>query len=206
VSAWTGHEERVRLHRAFIDAAVRAEVGHLVYLSFMGAQPQAAFAHARSHAETEADLHACGLPVTILRTSYYGFNLAAFFVDGVVRGPGGAVSWVDRDDCAEALAAALRGAGDPAGATYELTGPAAPTLAQSAARVGELLGTDYAWVEEDAPGPEGTEFQRGIRARGSRAIALGEMAAMGDGVRRLCGREATPVDAYVLANPSEFLP
>ncbi len=127
VSAWTGHDERVRLHRAFIDAASDAEVGHLVYLSFVNASPDAAFGHARSHADTERDLFASGVPFSILRTSYYHFNLEAFFVDGIVRGPSGRVGWVSRADCSRALAAAMAGAAD-VGETYDLTGPDAPTL------------------------------------------------------------------------------
>ena len=120
VSAWTGHDERVRLHRAFIDAASDAEVGHLVYLSFVNAHPDAAFSHARSHADTERDLRASGLPFSILRTSYYQLNLEAFFVDGIVRGPSGRVGWVSRTDCSRALAGAMAGAAE-VGETYDLT-------------------------------------------------------------------------------------
>src|SRR3712207_3768879 len=94
VSAWTEHDERMRLHRAFVDAAADAEVAHLVYLSFVNASPTAAFEHARSHAETEEHIRASGLPFTFLRTSYYQFCLAAFFVGGEVRGPAGEAGWV----------------------------------------------------------------------------------------------------------------
>jgi uncharacterized protein YbjT (DUF2867 family) len=203
VSAWTGHDERVRLHRAFIDAAAEAEVGHIVNLSFVNAGPDAAFTHARSHADTERDLRASGLPFSVLRTSYYHFNLEAFFVDGTVRGPSGRVGWVGRADCARALAGAMAGAAE-VGETYDLTGPDAPTLAESAARAGELLGTSFAYVHEDEPTPVGPEWKLGIRTRGSRAIALGELDLVGDGVRRLTGREPESVDAYVRANPDAF--
>ncbi len=52
----------------------------------------------------------------------------------------------------------------------------------------------------------GPEWKAGIRMRGSRAIALGELDLVGDGVRRLTGAEAESVDAYVLANPDAFRP
>jgi len=105
VSAWTGHEERVRLHRAFVDAAADAGVAHLVYLSFINASRDAAFTHARSHAETEEHIIASGLPFTFLRTCCYEYCLAAFFVDGLVRGPAGHLDLVARGDCAAAVAA-----------------------------------------------------------------------------------------------------
>lgn len=205
VSAWTGHDERVRLHRAFIDAASDAEVGHLVYLSFVNASSDAAFGHARSHADTERDLLSSGVPFSILRTSYYHFNLEAFFVDGIVRGPSGRVGWVSRADCSRALAGAMAGAAE-VGETYDLTGPDAPTLEESAARAGELLGTSFTYVHEDEPTDVGPEWKVGIRTRGSRAIALGELDLVGDGVRRLTGAEAESVDAYVRANPDAFRP
>jgi NAD(P)H dehydrogenase (quinone) len=203
VSAWVDHDERMRLHRAFVDAAADAGVGHLVYLSFVNAAPDAAFSHARSHAETEEHIRASGLPFTFLRTSYYGFNLAAFFLGGEVRGPAGRVGWVAREDCAASVAGAMAGAAE-VGATYDLTGPEAPTLEESAARVGELLGRSLPYVREDEPRPGGPEWKEGIRMRGSRAILQGELATVGDGVRRLTGRDPAPIDEYVVTNPDEF--
>jgi uncharacterized protein YbjT (DUF2867 family) len=203
VSAWVEHDERMRLHRAFVDAAAEAQIGHLVYLSFVNAAPDAAFSHARSHHETEQHIRASGLPASFLRTSYYAFCLAAFFVDGEVRGPDGRVGWVAREDCAAAVAGAMAGAAD-VGATYDLTGPEAPTLEESAQRVGQLLGRSFAYVREDRPTPGGPEWKEGIRMRGSRAILQGELATVGDGVRRLTGRDAVPVDEHVEAHPEEF--
>jgi uncharacterized protein YbjT (DUF2867 family) len=203
VSAWTEHDERMRLHRAFVDAAADAGIGHLVYLSFVEASRDAAFSHAVSHAETEEHIRAGGLPFTFLRTSYYQFCLAAFFHDGVVRGPAGRVGWVAREDVAAAVAAAVAGAGE-AGATYDVTGPEAPTLEQSAEHVGRLLGRAFAYVEDTAPVAGAPEWKEGIRARGSRAIALGELARVGDGVRRLTGRDAVPIDDYVRGNRRLF--
>ena len=203
VSAWEEHDERMRLHRAFVDAAAEAEVGHLVYLSFVNAAPDAAFSHARSHAETEERIRASGLPFTFLRTSYYAFCLAAFFVDGQARGPAGRVGYVAREDCAAAVAGAMAGAAD-VGATYDVTGPEAPTLEESAERVGTLLGRTFPYVREDEPRPGGPEWKEGIRMRGSRAVLRGELATVGDGVRRLTGRDPAPVDEYVVANPEQF--
>jgi NAD(P)H dehydrogenase (quinone) len=194
----------MRLHRAFVDAAADAGIAHLVYLSFVNASPDAAFSHARSHAETEGHIRASGLPFTFLRTSYYQFCLAAFFVDGVVRGPAGRVGWVAREDCAAAVAAAMTGDGHR-NRTYDITGPQAPTLEESAETVGRLLGRTFPYVREDDPKPGGAEWKEGIRLRGTRAILQGELATVGDGVLRLTGREPVAIDDYVRANAAEFL-
>jgi len=204
VSAWTEHDERMRLHRAFVDVAADAEIAHLVYLSFVNASPTAAFEHARSHAETEDHIRASGLPFTFLRTSYYQFCLAAFFVGGEVRGPAGEVGWVAREDCAGAVAAAM--VGDGQNRTYDITGPEALTFEQSAERVGALLGRTFPHVREDAPRPGGEEWKEGIRMRGTEAIRRGELATVGDGVRRLTGRDPVPIDNYVRTHAADFLP
>ena len=49
------------------------------------------------------------------------------------------------------------------GETYDLTGPDAPTLEESAARAGELLGTLFAYLLEEEPTDVGPEWKTGIR-------------------------------------------
>ena len=53
-------ERRIALHRGFIDVAARRRVAHVVYLSFVGAGPDASFVHARSHGATETMLAESG--------------------------------------------------------------------------------------------------------------------------------------------------
>ena len=45
--------DRVGEHRTMIDAAVRAGVGRIVYLSFLGAAPDCTFTFGRDHFHTE---------------------------------------------------------------------------------------------------------------------------------------------------------
>lgn len=45
--------DRVRRHVAAVDAAVAAGVGRIVYVSFVGAAPDATFTFARDHFHTE---------------------------------------------------------------------------------------------------------------------------------------------------------
>ena len=77
-------------HRAFIDAAARAGVGHIVYTSFSGASPDADFTLGRDHADAEEAIKASGMAYTLLRDNFYA-DLLPFFADeqGVIRGPAG---------------------------------------------------------------------------------------------------------------------
>ena len=94
--------DRVAQHVAFIDAAARAGVGHVVYISFFGAAPDATFTLARDHYATEEHLRASGMDFTFLRDNLYADFLPALVGDdGVIRGPAGRgrVAAVAQDRC-----------------------------------------------------------------------------------------------------------
>ena len=101
------------MHRNAFQAASRAGVRHLVYLSFLGASPQSKFPMSRDHFLSEQYLKQTGIPSTILRDSLYLDLIPEMFGEtGVMRGPGGPgcggrVSWVSREDVAHVIAAAL---------------------------------------------------------------------------------------------------
>ena len=89
VSLWIGGDVRLELHRSFIEAAARAHVAQLVYLSFVNAGPNAIFSHAREHGATEEMLRASGVPWTAIRNSMYADDIPGWFdADGVAREPG----------------------------------------------------------------------------------------------------------------------
>ena len=80
--------DRLDEHRAFVDAAAAAGVGHVVYVSFFGAAPEATFTLARDHAATEEHLRASGMAWTFLRDNLYlEFMDHMVGDDGVIRGP-----------------------------------------------------------------------------------------------------------------------
>ncbi|MEV6483624.1 NAD(P)H-binding protein [Streptomyces sp. NPDC051576] len=53
--------QRLAQHREFVDAAAKAGVAHLVYVSFFGAAPDATFTLARDHFHTEEHIRASGM-------------------------------------------------------------------------------------------------------------------------------------------------
>ena len=129
--------DRVQQHRAAVDAAVAAGVQHIVYLSIINAAADATFILARDHFYTEQHIRASGLPFTFLRTSLYTDNVPQYVsVDNVIRAPtgDGRVAWVTRDDIADVAVAVMTSPGH-AGCTYEVTGPEALSMAETAERL-----------------------------------------------------------------------
>lgn len=143
--------DRVSQHQAFVDAAVEAGVGHLVYVSFFGAAPDAAFTLARDHFHTEEHIRASGLTHTFLRDNLYADIIPELAgKDGVIRGPAGQgrASFVSQDDIADAAATVLTRPADHAGTTYDMTGPESLTLDEAAAILSEQLGRPVRYQPE----------------------------------------------------------
>jgi uncharacterized protein YbjT (DUF2867 family) len=82
--------DRLRQHKAAVDAAVGAGVERIVYLSYVAAAPDSTFTFGRDHYYTEQHTRATGLGFTFLRDNWYQDMLPAMTgADGVVRGPAG---------------------------------------------------------------------------------------------------------------------
>jgi uncharacterized protein YbjT (DUF2867 family) len=185
--------DRVDRHRTFVDAAVAAGVGRIVYLSFYGAAPDSTFTLARDHWATEEHIRATGLPHTFIRDNMYA-DFMPYLVgeDGVIRGPGGdgRVAAVAQDDIAEVVVSVLREPGQHDGATHDLTGPQALTLHEIAATLGPEVRYHPETVEEayasrakyNAP-----DWLVDAWVSTYTAIAAGELATVTDTVERLTG-------------------
>jgi NAD(P)H dehydrogenase (quinone) len=193
--------DRVDQHFSFVDAAVAAGVRHLVYTSFFGAAADSVFTLARDHWATEEHIRRSGLAFTFLRDNLYA-DFLPFMAgeDGVIRGPAGdgSAAMVAQDDIAEAAVAVLRKPAAHAGRTYDLTGPAAVSLAEAAATITEVTGRKVTYhaetIEEayasrakyDAPA-----WQVDAWVSTYTSIAAGELAGVSDAVPTLTGRPAT---------------
>ena len=137
--------DRVRQHRAFLDAAVAAGVDRLVYLSCVNAGPDAIFRHNRSHGATEEMVRESGLPFAFVRMSMWMDDIPHWFdPDGVIRAPfgDGRISFTYRPEIAQVIAATLTG-DDNLGETLSVTGPESLTMAELAATASEVTGDAY---------------------------------------------------------------
>jgi uncharacterized protein YbjT (DUF2867 family) len=192
--------DRVAQHRRFIDAAAAAGVGHIVYTSFYGAAPDATFTLARDHWATEEHLRASGIPHTILRDNLYADFLPLMTIDGVIRGPAGdgRAAAVAQDDIADVAVAVLLEPSSHSGATYDLTGPEAFTLAEAAAVIEAVTGRPTRYEPETLEEAYASRASYGapdwqVEAWVSTytAIAKGELAGVSDVVPHLAGHPAT---------------
>jgi uncharacterized protein YbjT (DUF2867 family) len=147
VSMHQGPERRLALHRSFVDAAARADVAHVVYLSFLTAGPDAAFIHARSHGATEEMLREAGLPSTAIRNGMYADEMLGWFdPDGVARETGGdgRMSFSYRPELAKAIAVTLTEPGHE-GKVYDVVTPPPVGLAELAHIASEVTGRRYSY-------------------------------------------------------------
>jgi uncharacterized protein YbjT (DUF2867 family) len=104
----------------------------------------------RDHFQTEGYIKESGLTYTLLRDNFYMDLIPEMFGEKrLLRGPGGQgkVAWVSREDVSQSVAAVLA---DPVRwpGTYDLTGPEALSLAQTAQRLSELFRENYIYEEE----------------------------------------------------------
>ncbi|GGZ63231.1 NAD(P)-dependent oxidoreductase [Streptomyces inusitatus] len=205
--------DRVSDHRTAVDAAVAAGVERIVYVSFLGAAPDATFTFARDHWHTEEHIRASGARHTFLRDSFYLSSLAQMAgADGVIRGPAGAgrVSAVAHDDIADAAVAVLL-SDEHDGRTHDLTGPAALTLAEAAAELSRFAGReivyqpetrDEAYASRAGYGAPSWELAGWVTSY--EAVATGEMSAVSDAVPRLTGRPATSFGDFLRGAPEAY--
>ncbi|MET3976656.1 SDR family oxidoreductase [Cellulosimicrobium sp. TH-20] len=208
--------DRVAQHRAAVDAAVAAGVHRIVYVSFVGAAPDAVFTFARDHWRTEEYIRATGVRHTFLRDNLYHRGLALMVGDdGVIRGPAGdgRVASVSHDDIADVATVVLLDADAHRhdGVTYDVTGPEALTLAEVAAELSSATGreityhpetVDEAYASRDRYGAPRFEVDGWVSSY--TAIAAGELAHVSDTVPRLVERPAQSFAAWLDDYPEEW--
>ena len=197
-------ERRVAAHLAFVDAVAAAGVDRLVYLSFVGAAPDATFTLARDHWATEEHLRASGLATTVLRDNIYlDFLTVMAGEDGVIRGPAGQgrMAGVARDDVVDVAGAVLLDPAAHEGSTYDVTGPEALTLEEAAATMSRVTGRAYAFQDEtleeayaSRAGVGAPDWQVDAWVSTYTAIRAGELEGVSDTVPRLAGHPATSLE------------
>ncbi len=135
---------------AAIDAAVRASVKHIVFMSAAGTRQEEEPALGASYWRGEQHLIATAPAWTILRMNYYAEGLVqqaqASLDQGVLTGLAeNLAAFVARGDVAAAAAGILIGDGH-AGAIYNATGPERLSGAERAALIAEITGRPLAFL------------------------------------------------------------
>jgi uncharacterized protein YbjT (DUF2867 family) len=217
--------DRLQQHVALVAAAAAVGVQHIIYLSFVSAAEDATFILAREHFLTEEYIRSTGVPFTFLRQSLYMDNAAAHASDdGIIRGPAGEgrVSWVARDDVADVAVATLTGSGHE-GRIYDVTGPEALTMVETAERLSAVTGRKISYralsphevrVHRNASRLEKWEAERrALTGHGMEdyelevwishylQIATGEASIVSDTVPRLTEHEGQSLADYLQKHP-----
>jgi NAD(P)H dehydrogenase (quinone) len=141
---------RLQQQLTAVDSAAAAGVKHIVYLSILNAAPDATFILAHDHYFTEEHIRSLGISFTFLRACLYTDNVPQSVSGGdVIRAPAGEgrAAWVTRDDVADAIAAVLSGEGHE-GKTYDITGPEALSMADTARCLSAVTGRNITYQSQ----------------------------------------------------------
>jgi NAD(P)H dehydrogenase (quinone) len=201
---------------AAIDAAVKAGVKHIVFMSAVGTRQEEEPARGASYWRGEQHLIATAPVWTILRMNFYAEAFVqqaqAAIRQGVLAGLAeNRAAFVARDGVAATAAGILTGAGH-AGAIYHATGPERVSGAERAAIISEIIGKPVAFQVITEEQLRAGLTQAGLPA-GAINIVVGIQASFAAGafdivtgdVERLGGRPPKPlrdVLAAALKSPS----
>ncbi len=208
-----------------IDAAIAAGVSRIVYLSFLNAAEDAVFVLNREHFRTEQYIRKTGIAFTFLRPCLYMENAPLrVSSEGIIKAPAGngKVAWVTRDDIADTAAAVLTRKGHE-GHTYNVTGPEALTMDETAAKISKASGKSIRYIAQtpeetralhNASGMDKLEAERrALTGQGLDdyeveiwvthylQIAAGALDVVSDAVLRITGHKAQSLEEYLRLHP-----
>ena len=220
--------DRLQQQLAAVDAAAAAGVKHIVYLSVMNAAPDATFILAHDHFHTEQHIRNLGVPFTFLRASLYTDNVPqCVSADDVIRAPAGEgrAAWVTRDDIADVAVAVLTGTGH-VGRTYNVTGPEALTMAETAERLSAAVKRKIVYqaqTPQEARTTRSTsrlekyeaerrmltghgldDYEVEVFVTHFLQIAMGDLADVSDTVPELTGHPAQSLAEYLQQHPESY--
>ncbi|NQX03300.1 NmrA family NAD(P)-binding protein [Rathayibacter sp. VKM Ac-2856] len=158
---------------------------------------------------SEAALREGGLPVAVLRCSWFQQNFSEHFLTGPVRrgrlalpAPDVPEAFVDLEDVADAAVAALLRA-EPAAGTWELSGPELLTFTDIARILQEEIGAPVEFAQVAVPEFVDDLASDGVPPEEAEPLARlfteildGRNASLASGVEALLGRAASPFRAY----------
>ena len=193
--------ERVKEHKEFLNAAKLAEVQHIVYTSFYGADEKATFTLSRDHAQTEAYIKELGFTYTFLRDNFYlDFLIDIALENGEISGPAGSglVSAVARKDTSRVAAEILLNPKEWENQSLNLTGPENLSMQEIVALLSKESGKTITYVDESLE--EAYESRKKWPAQTWEydawvstytAIKVGEQAGVSTDIEKVLGHPAS---------------
>jgi len=212
----TAHQDAVAWHAAFLRAAQRSRVAHVVQLSGMSVTPSSAAAFHRRMGECDAALTASGLSYTILQPNTFYQNMLG--MAGPIRkqgrfrsAVGGArISMIDVRDIAEVAVKALTADGH-ASKVYVLTGPQSLTYADVARSLSKVVGRPIEYEAVPASEAIAALVRLGVPEQLARdrveiqlSFSNGAFTEVTNEVPRLLGRTARPFADFARDHAGAF--
>jgi uncharacterized protein YbjT (DUF2867 family) len=200
---------------AFVEAAKRAGVRHIVKFSAAGADPDSPALFLRSHGQADRMIESSGLGWTFLRPPFFMQNLlglADMVKAGTLYQPAGdsRAGFVDVRDIAAVAARALTGQGHE-GKVYPITGPRPISHHDIAAAMTSVLGRTVKYV--DVPPDAAGRAMTGAGMPQWQADAILELYALmregkfdyaTDTVKEVSGRDPIPIEQFVRDHRDAF--
>jgi uncharacterized protein YbjT (DUF2867 family) len=208
--------DQVRLEKAIIDGAVRAELPHVVKLSSIATSHDSALFVGRLHAEIQDHLVASALsytllyPVSYANNLFYGALSVAAENKWLGAAPTGRVAYIDIRDLSEAAALVLR---DPAlhGKTYDLSGPDAYTFPEIAQLLSRILGNEVAYVPVSPDDRRSALLGNGVSQWFAELLLsletsaeAGEIGTVTTTLKELLDHEPRTVEEFLIENAARF--
>jgi len=198
---------RIGQHKTAIEAAAKAGVKHVIYVSSVSPRPGSNVL-LDSHFATEQALIGSGMSWTFLRMSVYMDSLVNAAKQAAASGtysavPGAAAAYITRDDIAAAAAGLLTSDGHQ-GITYHATGTESLIQAEVAEAIAKASGKRVAFAEMTAH-----QQQEGLVGMGlppflvdgimgfHSAIRAGAFDLVTHDVERLTGTPAETLEAFL---------
>lgn len=219
ISATSIGETGLRQEWNVVQAARRAGVKHIIYTSSLMADAAADFACSRQAAATETAIRQSGIIYTICRNSLYMELLLQLagevFEGGDICYPAkyARVSFVSRNDIAEALARLVMEKEQHANRIYEITGSASwsfydicEMLRQEkrlCCRYIDISEEEYREVLHSLPLPDELAELLCSMATG---ISAGEFSYTDDALEKILGREPVKLREFIKGLEYEFHP
>jgi uncharacterized protein YbjT (DUF2867 family) len=199
--------------------AAAAGVEHLVRLSGLGANPEAAFPLAREHGSADRHLAGAEIGWTILRPTFFQDNVinfggATIQDHGAFYGASGAgkAAYISSADIARVAAAVLLDPAAHRGQILELTGPSAVAAADIAAVLTEVIGREIRYVDLDPAALTASLGEAGMPAwLVESLVGLEEVKRRGwaeaarPAVKEITGREPESLRDFLVRNRSRLL-
>lgn len=210
ISAEADNATRIAQHRNAVDAAKAAGVKHVIYTSIVDPRVDADFTYSAIHLDTENYIKQSGLKYTLLRNSFYADLLMAGIPHALETGDFGApagdakITYVTRNDLAEAAAIVLANPGAHENAVYELTGAKAVTHAEIAGYIAGATGKPVKFADIPADVHVGILNSIGLPGHLVEALAglyvgakKGDYAVVSNDLEKVLGRPSQSVEDFL---------